>query len=184
MLRLVTAPAAEPVSLEEAKEWLYVEHSDDDALISSLIRSARQEVERMTRRKLISQTLAQVLPCFPCGEIILEAAPVDAASVVVTYLDADGAEQTLNAPRVFERNGVTRVWPNVNDGWPETLEGADAVTVEFTAGWSDVAALEADAEPLIRAVKTIVAQDYDERGRTGNRGIDNLVGAFTISRFV
>lgn len=184
MLRLVTAPAAEPVSLEDAKDWIYVDHSDDDAQISTLIRQARQEVERMTRRKLIKQTLAQVLPAFPCGEIILETAPVDASSVVVTYLDADGAEQTLANTRAYSSNGLVRVLPADGEAWPDTLPGADAVTVTFDAGYADAATLEDEAEPLIRAVKNIVAQDYDRRVISGKRGIDQLVGPFTIARFV
>jgi len=184
MLRLVTAPAAEPVSLEDAKDWIYVSHNDDDALIASLIRSARQEVESMTRRKLLKQTLAQVLPAFPCGEIILETAPVDVSSVVVTYLDADGAEQTLAGARAYSRNGLVRVLPADGEAWPDTLPGADAVTVTFDAGYADAATLEAEAEPLIRAVKNIVAQDYDRRQISGGRGIDHLVGPFTVARFI
>jgi uncharacterized phiE125 gp8 family phage protein len=41
---LLTPPAAEPLSLEDAKQFLRVEHGADDELIASLVRP-RAEVE-------------------------------------------------------------------------------------------------------------------------------------------
>ena len=56
ILRLVQPPAKEPVSLEEAKNHLRVDLSDDDTLIHSLIVSARQMAENYARRAFITQT--------------------------------------------------------------------------------------------------------------------------------
>ena len=60
-LRLKTPPSVEPVSLEEAKNYLKVETADDDTLISSLIKSARELIERYLRKALITQTWEMVL---------------------------------------------------------------------------------------------------------------------------
>lgn len=38
---LLTAPAVEPLSLDQAKAYLRVEHADDDDLISALIAGSR-----------------------------------------------------------------------------------------------------------------------------------------------
>ena len=46
---LLTAPAAEPLSLADAKNFVRVEHDDDDAIITSLIASASNHVEALTR---------------------------------------------------------------------------------------------------------------------------------------
>jgi uncharacterized phiE125 gp8 family phage protein len=64
---LVTPPASEPVSLAEAKLHLRVETgmTDDDTLISALIVAARQVVETITRRALITQVWKLVLDQFP-----------------------------------------------------------------------------------------------------------------------
>ena len=52
---LVSGPAVEPLSLAEAKSWIKVDASDEDALIQSLIVSARLAVEAATNRLLITQ---------------------------------------------------------------------------------------------------------------------------------
>ena len=52
----MTAPAAEPLSLADAKVFLRVEHDADDAIITSLIASARNHVEALTCCGLITQT--------------------------------------------------------------------------------------------------------------------------------
>ena len=55
---LLTPPAAEPWTVAEAKAFLRVEHDDDDAIIASLIAAARGQIEALTRRALMTQTLA------------------------------------------------------------------------------------------------------------------------------
>jgi hypothetical protein len=62
---LLTAPAAEPLSLTEAKAFLRVEHDDDDAIIASLVASARNHVEALTRCGLITQTWRLALDRWP-----------------------------------------------------------------------------------------------------------------------
>ena len=52
---LLSGPVGEPLSLAEAKSWLRVDGSDEDALIQSLISSARKAVEAATNRLLITQ---------------------------------------------------------------------------------------------------------------------------------
>ena len=54
----LAAPAAEPISLVEAKAWLRLDTADDDAVVTPLIVAARQAVEAEARVRLISQTLA------------------------------------------------------------------------------------------------------------------------------
>lgn len=55
-LHLKTAPAVEPISLDEAKLHLKIDGADDNALITALITTARDLAERETKRAFISQT--------------------------------------------------------------------------------------------------------------------------------
>lgn len=65
---LVSAPATEPVALSDAKTFLRVDGSEDDALITSLIATARRACEEYTKRAFITQTWKLALDRFPCDE--------------------------------------------------------------------------------------------------------------------
>lgn len=53
--QLLQAAGKEPVTLADAKAHMRVEISDDDALITGLVVAARERVELLTGRKLITQ---------------------------------------------------------------------------------------------------------------------------------
>lgn len=57
-LACITPPTSEPLTLEEAKDWLRIDDdiTDDDASIWPLVRRARQWVENRTNRALMRQT--------------------------------------------------------------------------------------------------------------------------------
>jgi len=63
--KLLTAPASEPVTLADAKTHLRVDINDDDALITALIVSARQQAEQICRRAFISQQWVVTMDRFP-----------------------------------------------------------------------------------------------------------------------
>ena len=62
---IVTPAATEAITLSEAKNFLRVDHSDDDALISALISAARQMCESYTRRILVTTTIDEYFDKFP-----------------------------------------------------------------------------------------------------------------------
>lgn len=55
-LKLKTAPAVEPVTVDEAKLDLHIDAGDENVLIGNLIAAARQLAERETKRAFITQT--------------------------------------------------------------------------------------------------------------------------------
>lgn len=94
---LLTAPAAEPVSLAETKLFLRLEHDDEDALVAELILSAREKVEKLTRRVLVAQRwrLDAVVPA-DRRAIMLGPRPVREVEAV-RALKPDGTAETLDA---------------------------------------------------------------------------------------
>lgn len=135
MLKLITAPAAEPVTLTEAKLHARVDHAADDTLITALIAAARQEVEHVTGRALITQTWEMVLPEF-ADSMDLDLGPV-ASITSVKYLDSNGAEQTL-ASTVYDLIDEAlppRLVLKTGQSWPATYAADDAVRIRFVAGY-------------------------------------------------
>ena len=63
--QLITAPATEPVTLDEARSHLRVDFLDDDALIVALITAARLHAEMLTGRSFITTRWKAVLDSFP-----------------------------------------------------------------------------------------------------------------------
>ncbi len=57
MTKVITPPAFEPVTLQQAKQWLRVDHDADDALIGALIRAAREWVEHYTNTAFAQREL-------------------------------------------------------------------------------------------------------------------------------
>jgi uncharacterized phiE125 gp8 family phage protein len=62
---LLTGPAIEPISLEETKTFLRIEHNDEDELIAALIAGARSHIEAQTQTALITQDWRVVLDAWP-----------------------------------------------------------------------------------------------------------------------
>lgn len=162
-LKLVTAPAEEPITLAEAKTHLRVDASDEDALITSLIVAARRAAEQRTGRALVTQTWEASCDEFPgSGEgIPLQLAPVQSVTSV-KYIDTAGVEQTIGAPNytLNDRGSMGHsVLPAHGYAWPSAREQQNAVTVRFVAGYGAAAAVPQDIKAwLLLTIGTLYMQ--------------------------
>ncbi len=75
---LITGPALEPVSLDDAKAHLRLDTDDDDTLVMTIITAARLHVEAATRRVLIEQSWRVYLDAWPRTRTLV--LPVGAAA--------------------------------------------------------------------------------------------------------
>jgi uncharacterized phiE125 gp8 family phage protein len=174
--RLITPPAAEPVTLADAQTFLRLEANSpptaEDTLVEGFITAARMWAEGVTNRALIDQTWQLTLPEFPEAEITL---PMGRALAVVSiaYIDGDGTGQALSGPGASppgadfrantdsDQGGI--VLPLWGEVWPETREDEPAaVTVTYRAGYG--AAGTDVPEPIRMAILYRVADLYEHRG--------------------
>lgn len=158
----ITDASVEPLSLAEARHHLRVDHSVDDAEISAMVTAARQSAESYTRRAFIEQTWKLTLDRFPCWEIMLPRPRLQSIEEI-TYIDSQGAEQTLS-PSLYRAALLSepgRLTPAYNQSWPSTREITDAVTIEFIAGYGSTAA-EVPA-PIVQAIKLMLGLYYTNR---------------------
>lgn len=179
---LVTPPTLEPVELVRAKEHLRTDLSSsaEDALIEILVSAAREWAEGQTSRALITQTWRESFDRFPAGgespwrqgygwrrhpladqleydAIRLGLAPVQSVSSV-KYIDATGAEQTMPpSDYVVDTASLpAKIRPAYGVTWPDTRAQANAVTVEYVAGYGDD---PASVPAPIRAAMLLVLGD-------------------------
>lgn len=168
-IRLITPPAAEPITLVEAKEHLRVDHSTDDALIAAMITASRTFCEQWTARAFVTQTWELVIDDFPSAEIMLPLPPLQSVTSV-KYDDAGGVEQTLGTTEydVDTVNQPGWVVPSTS-GWPTSVwTGINSVRIRYVAGYDP----SADSPPdlaanvpgsLKAAMFLYLGQLYDQR---------------------
>lgn len=152
-LKRVTAPANDPVTLEEAKAHLREDSDDFDLEIEAFISAATEFVDGpkgYLGRALLDQTWDYYLDAFPCAhytygsnwhpvayiEIPL---PPLIEVVGVFYLDSSGTEQEVNASsyRVDTASEPGRLIPVNGVSWPTAQITSGAVRVRFRAGYLD-----------------------------------------------
>lgn len=161
-LALVTAPTAEPVTLDEVKDWVRQDHAADDSLLSGLITAARQLIEQQTGLVFLPATYRLVADQFPSWTLRLPRYPLRSVSSI-QYVDSTGTLQTLDSSLYQTDTDSTPglVEPVYGEVWPTARYQARAVRVTFEAGYS----LAADIPgPLKQAVKLLVALGYANRG--------------------
>jgi uncharacterized phiE125 gp8 family phage protein len=139
---LTIPPYLEPVDLTEAKLHLKVETAttDDDTLITALIKSARETVEAGTganmkrHRVMLASTFVLKLDCFPsCGYIDVPRVPLVKVTSI-QYVDTAEATQTFSSASYDVDTASGRIWLGYNESWPSTLGHPNSVTVTFVAG--------------------------------------------------
>lgn len=162
-LTLFTAPIAEPVTRQEAKDFARITTTADDTLVDALIVAARRQIEQLTRRVLVTQTWDLTLDAFPDGNEQIEVPLPPLQSVTsISYTDTDGVGQTvLVADYVVDaKSEPGRIVPAFGKTWPSTRDIVNAVAVRFVAGFGLAVAVP---ESLKTAVKALVAALYEHR---------------------
>ena len=144
MLRDIDPPPAEPVSLDETRRFLRLEHDEDDGRVAQCVQAARERLEdylgvAMIRRALRLEVAARACVHLPRWPV----ASVDA-------VQADGADAAEYHVDLRRRPSVVSV------------RAEESVTVDFTAGYGtdpgDVPA------PLRQAVLLLAAHYFDAGG--------------------
>ncbi|MDQ7096932.1 head-tail connector protein [Desulfosporosinus sp. PR] len=163
-LKLITPPAMEPLSLEEAKHHLRISGDDDDAIVSSLINQAREYCESYQKQKYITQTLELVLDSFPTTNYIefTDFSPVQNV-VSVKYYGTDGTEYIFDAENyiVDTDSLVNRIALGYNKQWPSiALQPINAVRIRVVAGYGDASEVPESVKWAMVLQMRLVYDDY------------------------
>jgi uncharacterized phiE125 gp8 family phage protein len=161
-LALISPPAAEPVTLADMKLHLRVTHASEDALISGLIKAAREELEQATGLALIAQGWRLYLDCWPGTQtVLIQKAPVLSLSVVTIY-DAAGApfSPPLSSFVLDRFSRPARV--AVPDAIASPGKKLNGIEIDFTAGFGATGVEVSDG--LKRAIMLLAAHWYEFRG--------------------
>ncbi len=168
-IRLITPPAAEPVTLTEAKEHLRVDHTADDTLISAMIAASRGYCEEWTARAFVTQTWELVIDDFPAVEIMIPRPPLQSVTSI-KFDDGNGIEQTVGTLDYAVDNVSQPGWvvPSTS-GWPtDVWDGINSVRIRYVAGYdpgtNSPIDLAANVPASLKAAMLLyLGQLYDQR---------------------
>jgi len=161
-LVLTSQPAVEPLTVDEVKTYLRIDHDDEDCLLASLITSARFQVEAALDLALIIQSWSWTFDAWPKGNALelpigfvqsVQAVRVTARDGTVSEVSPDqfALEGGRIPPRLVAKSG----------DWPKPGVPALGIEIAFTAGFgsepSDV------PEPIRQALLMLVAHWYEHR---------------------
>lgn len=158
---LITPPAVEPVSLEEAKAHLRLVGSDDDDYLSALIVAARLQVETAIRRVLIDQTWRIYRDDWPAdGLVELPLGPIRSIAEITVW-DADGAPKVLSSAawRLDAASSPARL--KLLGAGPSPGRPLNGVEIDVVAGFGPSGV--AVPQPLRLAIMMLVARWFENR---------------------
>ena len=159
---LTGAPETLPLTLDEAKRHLRVEHGDENDLITSLIGAVTAHLDGWSGilgRCLIAQEWKASYPCF---KRVLRLPFPDVTAAAVSYFDAYDEAQAFDASafRLLEDSAGAYVWLAAGTTYPAVYGRPDAVQVTFTAGYGAAADVPL---PIRQAMKLLIGHFYENR---------------------
>lgn len=182
-----TDPIIEPVTTDQLDVYLRgdgVLALEEGDLLRALISSAREYVEEVTHRALISQSYTLVMDSWPSvrntdlgwwdgvregsisagaqRHVELPIGPLISVASVVTYSD-DNTSTVFDASNYFLDTNATPGQVILNTGavWPLSTRSRNGVEITYVAGYGDTP-LDVPS-PLRQAVKMIAAHWYENR---------------------
>lgn len=175
-VKLITAPAAEPVTLAEAKAQCRVDIDTDDTLIGNLIVAAREYCEMHDWRVFMPQTWELYLDAWPSTNAIeIPKSPLQSVTFF-QYTDEDGNTATLASSQYLVDTVSDPGWLMLKSAysWPSvTLQDVNGIAIRFVAGYASAADVPRRAK---QAMLLLVGHWYENRENstvgTVNRSIE------------
>jgi hypothetical protein len=183
------------VTVEEVREQTRDLLDEETSLIERYIKGARLAVEKLTTRKLITQTLVATMDEFPdtgrrgafwsgvrvgterstgitsAQSILLDYLPVQQVDSLATFNDAD-VETVFSAANyrvdLSDPNLPARISLKESGTWPTDLRPTTAVKITYIAGYGDAAAVPEDIK---LAIAQIVAHWCANREAVAKSGL-------------
>jgi uncharacterized phiE125 gp8 family phage protein len=195
---IITAPILEPITLDELKLHLRIDldEPEENEYLLDLIKSAREHVEDITRRQLLTATWDYYLDTWPKGNFIKlpfgnlqNSVGPPSTAPIVSWKDDDGTSTTLTVTTDYlvETNGELpgRIVLPYGGTWPSgTLYPSNPITIRFVCGWTTAVLVPFKIKA---AIKMICADLYEGRGEavlgqtvSENKTVDRLLSSLRI----
>lgn len=131
-----------PITLDDLKDQLRIEHDDFNRLLKRKIEAATNEAEQYLGSAIIHRSFTLTLDGFPSDSDGIELSNPPVVSITsAQYYDSDGVQQTLSS--ALYALHLQKPYPCIelvpDASWPDTQSRDDAVTVTYVAGYAAAA---------------------------------------------
>ncbi len=152
-----TKPVEDPITIEEAMEFLRIDSDVESNLLGTLIKAATRHAEEFMRRSIVERTYELVLDT-PAMEIYLPRPPLLVLSSITTY-DETGLAVVVPLTDVMVTSGDR---PKLTFLTLPTTRSVNGIVIEYTAGYGGA---EDVPEEIKLGIKYIVGEFFENRGR-------------------
>lgn len=151
---------SEPLNAEQVADFLRLDKPVQNIeFLDGLILAARVAAENYLNRTITERSRTLILDKFvpiidlPFGDV--------SAIVSISYVDSDGADQTVSSWILSEN----RLTPAFNETWPTTRAQLGAVTITYTAGYPDINSPPENSTPqnIVHAMYLMIGDMYENR---------------------
>jgi uncharacterized phiE125 gp8 family phage protein len=169
---LLAGPAEEPVSLVEAKAFLKLDDTGEDALVRTLISAARLHIEGLTGKALLAQSWRLVLDAWPQDrEIKLPVTPFVSLTGIAAY-DEDGESHEVALAQFLDAPDRL-ILPKPIADMPSNLRARQGIEIDYVAGFgTEPEDVPADIK---QALLTLVAYWFEHRDAVITAGSGSVV---------
>lgn len=203
--RETSQPAAEPVTVAQAKQQLRIDNSAEDASLQTYIVAARQMVEKMMQRSIYARNVRLTLDTFPvydsdssCGAgesaalawyfraLAIRLPRPALISVTSIYYRSDDGNFVLLSPESYVTDATSepaRIMPAPGYTWPALNAYVPSqVEIDFVSGtYGDGVLIDTCPQTIKLAILLLVGHFYANREAAGEAmtaiplGVDSLL---------
>jgi uncharacterized phiE125 gp8 family phage protein len=180
-LKTVTRDSSALISLDDAKDYLRVIGTDEDALITSLLLGSVAYVENYLNRTVGTNTYELSMDSFS-SKVTLFRPPVNEVTEI-TYVDSEGQDQVFDLTKIKLNKDMGILYLKQGETWPATSSEPFSVVVSYS---SDGLYAELDANDILTAIKLVLGYQYDWRDDPNQRwrkASDNILRSLRIIAF-
>ena len=191
---VITPASLKALTVQEVKDYLRVDSSDEDTLLGVLIDAATQVAEHYLGRFLLTTVIEEFYDFFPVYKtgvdpfkgdrniVYLSRGPVQSITSL-KYVDGNGDEQTVSTDdyRSDLVSEPARIMPE--HGWYGTKDTVNAVIVRYTCGYTQASDVPANIKV---ALLLIIGEMYEKRVDSVHRlptASEHLLNPYRVFRF-
>ncbi len=178
-LSTVTKDYSALITLDEAKNWLNVVGTQDDQLVSALIKGACTYAESYLNRTVGQNSYIMSMDDFE-DRIYLMRPPVATVSRI-EYLDSKGVSQDYDLAKTGLDMDMGVLYPTFEQDWPDTANTPFAVKIHYSC---DGLFQLNDGDDILDAIKMTLGFHYDYRDDINQRwrkASDNILAPHRLA---